>query len=465
VLRIERVSKAFGAVRALEDVSLDFYASEVHGLLGENGAGKSTLMAVVSGFVTPDSGRVVLEGERALPLGRPQAARALGVQMVHQHFMLVPQFTVLENFMLGTLDDLKGGIERGSAEARLQEATDRLGWSLDPHAVTASLTVGQQQRLEIVRALARQARVLVLDEPTAVLSPGEVEDLFRVLRRLRDEGTCIVLIAHKLSEVLSVCDRVSVLRRGRHVATAPIAQVDESVLAAWMVGDVPPSRSPLPPSEGPVRLQADRLRVLGDRGEEAVRGASLTVRSGEVLGIGGVDGNGQLELAEALVGLRAHTGHMKRDGEVGYVPQDRQEHGLALDMSLVENFMIGREGPFWWGPRALRSSAERTAREFDVRYGSLDDPARSLSGGNQQKLVVGRTLSSRPGVIVAHNPTRGLDVRATAAVQAKLIEAAQAGAAVVLVSTDLDELAAVASRMLFIKRGVLYEGGAEAMVR
>lgn len=460
MLKVERVSKSFGPVRALRDVSVEFLPGEVHAVLGENGAGKSTLMSVIAGFVVPDSGAASIEG-RALPFGRPHEVKAVGIEMVHQHFMLVGALTNAENFALGTLESLRGTLDAAKVSQKLESTSKELGWSIDPRERTGSMPVGAQQRLEIVKALAGDARVLILDEPTAVLSPSEVEDLFRVLRRLRDEGKCVVLIAHKLSEVLSVADRVTVLRRGEHVVTEQAAKVDAQGLATWMVGDLPPSSTPLDASTGETLLKVDDLRVFGERGQEAVRGVTFEVRAGEILGIGGVDGNGQIELVEALFGLRRHEGSIAVNGPIGYIPQDRHGHGLALDMSVLDNFLIGV--PFT-DRRSLTERAKTLVNDFEIKLGSLGAPVRSLSGGNQQKLVVARVLSQAPGIVVAHNPTRGLDVRATAYVQERLIHAARNGAAVLLVSTDLDEIAAVATRTLFIKRGELFEGGAEAMV-
>jgi simple sugar transport system ATP-binding protein len=474
VLRVERVSKRFGDVRALRDVSLEFLPGEIHGLLGENGAGKSTLMSVLAGFVVPDSGSVRVAGGAIVPFGRPHEVRAMGIEMVHQHFMLVPEFTVLENFALGTMDLMSGVLDAVEVSSRLSGVADDLGWEIDASARTGSLPVGLQQRLEIMKALAGRARVLILDEPTAVLSPDEVLDLFRVLRRLRDGGTCVILIAHKLSEVMSVADRVTVLRHGEFVATSKTADVDEATLATWMVGDLPAARSPVPQSGRGVLVSVRGLKVGGARGEEAVRGATFEVNRGEVLGIGGVSGNGQIELAEALAGLRAvRSGEIawsEPGATVGYVPQDRQGQGLALSMSVRDNFLIGGlddvelwQGPFL-KPTVLRGRVAGLVRDYAIKVGGTGDPARSLSGGNQQKLVVSRTLSRDPDLIVAHNPTRGLDVRATAFVQDRILSAARAGASVVLFTTDLDELASLSSRTLFMNRGALNVGGAGAMV-
>ncbi len=476
MLRIERVSKRFGEVRALVDVSCEFASGEVHALLGENGAGKSTLMGVLAGFVVPDSGRATI-GPEALPFGRPHEVRSLGVGMVHQHFMLVPEFTVAENFALGTLKGLGGRLDLREVDARLNTVCAELGWEIDPSARTGSLPVGVQQRLEIVKALAGETRVLILDEPTAVLSPSEVEDLFRVVQRLRDEGVCVVLIAHKLSEVLSVADRVTVLRRGAVVASSAVADVDSRILAEWMVGEVPAAVSSAGHSLCDVVCTASDVWVLGDRGEDSVRGVAFEVRQGEVFGIGGVDGNGQDEIAEALVGLRPIARgrvDLAPGTLVGYVPPDRRHEGLALEMSVLENVLVGDDSSLWAGPflrlAELRSKTDRIVREFDVRVGSVRDPARSMSGGNQQKLLMGRVLSlvagnaSSRALLVVSNPTRGLDVRATAYVQSRLVEAARSGAAVVLFSTDLDELAAVATRTAFMNRGRIVSGGSEEMV-
>jgi simple sugar transport system ATP-binding protein len=400
--------------------------------------------------------------------------------MVHQHFMLVPEFLVVENFALGTLEETSGVLDIGSVRLNLESIAKELGWEIDPFARTGALPVGAQQRLEIMKALAGDARVLILDEPTAVLSANEVEDLFRVMRRLRDEARCVILIAHKLSEVLSVADRVTVLRRGSVVATAETADTSAAQLAEWMVGEVPEVAGG-GGELGSVILDVRDLQVRGDRGEGAVRGVSFSVRAGEVLGIGGVDGNGQDELAEALVGLRAWvSGSVAcHAAQIGYVPPDRQREGLALDMSVYENVLIG-DNTLWNGPflRAglLRIKTEKVVAEFDVRVGGLGDPVRALSGGNQQKLLIGRVLSEGPGnnpsppegkggfLLVVSNPTRGLDVRASAFVRSRILEAARSGAAVVLFSTDLDEIAELATRTVFMNRGQLREGGAEAIV-
>lgn len=474
ILSVRNVSKRYGAVRALHGVSLEFSSGELHAVLGENGAGKSSLMGVLAGYVVPDAGQVVLNGEK-LRLGQPQQARRSGIEMVHQHFVLVPELTVAENLALARLDSLSGSLDVPVLAQPALDIADSLNWSLDAGVLAGSLSVGAQQRVEILKALSGKSDVLILDEPTAVLSPDEVRDLFRVLRRLRDEGICIILIAHKLSEVLAVADCVSVLREGKFVASARIADVTEDQLATWMIGEMPAPSSTLPSVEAEPSLVVDGLQVLGDRGEQSVRSVSFTVAPGEVFGIGGVDGNGQVELAEALVGIRAiEAGSINwtpnEPAAIGYIPPDRQGQGLALNMSVLDNVLVTAHtnrslyvGPFLL-PKRTRLLCEQLVEDYDIRIGSLDDPVGSLSGGNQQKVVVSRTLADRPNLIIAVNPARGLDIRATAFVHESLRDSARRGAAVVLITTDLDELAALATRTAFISRGELREGGATALL-
>lgn len=467
VLVVEGVSKRYGSVQALNRVSVGFSAGEVHAVLGENGAGKSTLMGVLAGFVVPDEGSVQLGGEPA-PVGRPFEAKARGIAMVHQHFMLVPNFSVEENLALDELGVLGRGLDTRALARPALELAESLGWEIDGQARTGGLPVGVQQRVEILKALTGEARVVIFDEPTAVLAPDEVGDLLALLRRLADEGRAVVLIAHKLSEVLAVADRVTVLRRGDLVASAERAAVTEQMLAEWMVGELPPVRQPLGEAAGEVVLRGTGLTVLGNRGETAVRGLDLEVRAGEVVGIGGVDGNGQLELAEALAGVRALAGGRLEwpagEGRLAYIPQDRQAAGLALGLSIEENLWVGsveegervRRGFLNLGE--LRTWAAGLVREYQVKVGSVRDPVRSLSGGNQQKVVVARSLALAPAVVVAMNPTRGLDVKATDFVHEQLLGAARRGAGVVLISTDWDELAAVGSRVLTLSRGRFVAG-------
>lgn len=421
--------------------------------MGENGAGKSTLVGVLGGFVRPDSGTVSAAGSR-LPLGDPVACKRRGVAMVHQHFTLVPEFSLDENLALANLIGSPFWLDIPALCRPAMDQAAKLGWQVSGSTATRSHSLGAQQRIEIIKALAGDADVLILDEPTGVLSPGEVEELFRVLRQLKSEGRTVVLIAHKLSEVMAVADWVTVLRQGQVVAGAPVAGTSLEQVAQWMIGE--PARrhvrEPVPP--GRVVARAAGLCVKGSRGDDAVRGASFSVRAGEVLGIGGVDGNGQVELAEAVAGVReVASGTLVIEGTVGLLPQDRQHEGLALSMSVADNLLVAA--------RAGRNKSQadtwvrRLLAEYEVRYGKVTDPAASLSGGNQQKLVCARVLDSKPDLVVAVSPTRGLDFRATAFVRSRLLRAAELGAAVLLVSTDRDELAETADRSLFMDRGQL----------
>jgi general nucleoside transport system ATP-binding protein len=499
-MRVEMrgIVKRFGETTALNAVDLDLRAAEIHAILGENGAGKSTLMHVLSGAMRADRGEILIDG-RPVRIDSPRTARRMGVAMVHQHFALVPAFTVAENL---ALDADPGACLprplRYSPAAAAAPALDRaksLGWSLDPSARVDELPVGAQQRVEIAKGLSTEARVLIFDEPTAVLDAGEVDELFTMLRRLREEGRSVVLIAHKLAEILAVADRVTVLRQGNRVTEAPRSEVDARRLAGWMMGVVPadtssvqaPATGPadttgLAPATGPAATSATRVGpaleaadivILGDRGERAIRGVSLRIARGEIFGIGGVDGNGQVELAEALVGLRSlHGGAIRwESGEfkpgtrprTGYVPQDRRRSGLAVTMTVEENLIMNacgdprfRRGPFL-RRRELRRLASDLVAQFDIRSPGLNHAVSTLSGGNQQKIVVARALHAEPELLIAVNPTRGLDIGATRFVREQLRQARDRGAAVLLISTDLDELAALSDRAAILSGGELAE--------
>ncbi|ARU41452.1 hypothetical protein CCB80_10035 [Armatimonadetes bacterium Uphvl-Ar1] len=461
LLSVQSVSKAYGSVQALREISAEFFSGEVHAVLGENGAGKSTLMGMIGGFVVPDSGALVFEGSE-LPVGKPFEVRGKGIRMVHQHFMLVPQLTVRENF---ALVQLEGGVRRLDADRLALDAVEisrELGWEVNLDARAGDLQVGAQQRVEILTALAGKARVLILDEPTAVLSPAEVDELFGVLRALTSQGVAVLLIAHKLSEVMAVADRVTVLRRGEFVASCLIGETSRNQLAEWMVGEMPGAAEIRDREFGEVIVRGHGIRAIDDRGVEVVCGIDLQVRTGEILGIGGVDGNGQVELAEVLAGVRMFSGTLEGIDEVGYIPQDRQSDGLALGMSIEENMLLGAipndvfSGGFV-APGKVRNRANQLIKEFQIKVGSAGDSAGSLSGGNQQKIVAARTLSQKPRAVVAVNPTRGLDLKATNYVHSRLIRAADEGAAVFLFSTDLDELAALADRTVYMDRGCFTE--------
>jgi simple sugar transport system ATP-binding protein len=478
-LTVRNVTKRFGALTALSDVSAEFVPGEIHAVLGENGAGKSTLMSVISGFLSPDRGKVILDG-KSIPIGRAHECKRTGIEMIHQHFTLVPEFTVEENLALARLDKLFRPANVRELGNPAIDMGARLGWKLDREAPTRRLSVGIQQRIEILKAIAGTASVLVFDEPTAVLSPDEVDELFRVLRRLKNEGKIVILIAHKLSEVLAIADRVTVLRHGHLVATSLRSEVDAEKLAGWMVGEIPAklsSREHVALGEG---ARIERLTVLGDRGETAVNSLSFEIRRGEILGIGGVDGNGQVELAECLAQIRrSKTGSMtwssgafdSRSPKIGYIPQDRQSDGLALKMSVQDNMLVSglSRAEFFKGPliraRAVFQWARSLIERFSIKAGSPRDLVGSLSGGNQQKVVVSRTLDNKPELLVVVNPTRGLDIKATLFVHESILKARDGGAAIVLFSADLDELFALSDRTKFMSRGrLLDEAGAISVV-
>lgn len=457
MLSARGVGKRYGAVQALSGVDAEFRPGEIHAVLGENGAGKSTFVGVLSGFVLPDAGVCELDGV-PVPLGRPFECRKLGIGMVHQHFTLVPAFSVEENLALARLQRLNRPLSANAEAAAPLAIGESLGWRSEPGARTGALSVGEQQRLEILKALDGDSKAVLFDEPTAALSPDEVEELFRVLRSLKERGKIVVLIAHKLSEVLAVADRVTVLRRSKVVASAAIDEVDEAKLATWMVGELPAGLSKPGTVQGEEIVKARGLEVRGDRGELAIQHVTFSVRRGEILGIGGVDGNGQVELAEAIAGVRGFRGALEiQSDRTGYIPQDRQRDGLALEMSVEENLLLARPDLFRLPRLARLKKLAALAAEFDIRTSSLGQSAGSLSGGNQQKIILARVLDGAPGCIVAHNPSRGLDLRATDFVHRRLLAERSRGAAILLISSDLDELAALADRTVFLSSGRLVE--------
>jgi simple sugar transport system ATP-binding protein len=475
VLETRGITKRFPSVVANDAVDFTLRAGEVHALVGENGAGKTTLMNVCYGLEAPDAGVVYVRGAPVLLQGPADAIR-LGVAMVHQHFMLVPVFSVTENVVLGAEPvGPVGTLSDRAARERLRVLGERHGLVVDPGARVEDLSVGAQQRVEILKALYRDARILILDEPTAVLTPQETEALFGVLRRLAAEGGGIVFITHKLHEALEVADRITVLRRGRVVATVRPRDTDAVRLAALMVGravTLAVEKGPAQP--GDVVLSVDALRVRDGRGLLAVDGVSLAVRAGEILGIAGVQGNGQSELVEALVGLRPLAGgtiawpgvtgahpspRQVRDGGTAHIPEDRQRDGLVASFSVADNLVLSvyDRAPFArWGCRdeaAIVAHARRLMAAFDVRAPSERTPVTQLSGGTQQKVILARELSGAIRLVIANQPTRGLDVGAIEEVHGRLVALRDAGAGVLLVSTELDELRALADRIAVLYRG------------
>lgn len=464
-LALESVVKHYGAYAALDGASLRLRSGTVHALLGENGAGKSTLMRIAYGLVRPDSGMIRVGGA-AVTIDDPSDAIALGLGMVHQHFTLVPVMTIAENVALGG----HGMLDIAQVRTRLREIAERTGFALDPSARVESLSVGAQQQVEIAKALVREVRVLILDEPTAVLAPDEARTLLSWLRTYADAGNAVVLITHKLREALSVADDVTVLRRGRTVLARPAASTTTDALAAAMLGTDAEADggSSTPVQVGgpdqPVVFRARRLRLTDARGVVRVRDATFEVRAGEIVGIAGVDGSGQREILRALAGRLAPTlGELSRPMEVGFIPEDRHHDAVLLDRSLTENVALrgagARRGAIDWSSFDAHTRALVTV--FQVRAPSLHTPLRTLSGGNQQRLVVARELyasgDTRPHAIVAENPTRGLDVRATADIHDRLRQARSKGSAIVLYSNDIDEVLLLATRVLVAHDGVLRE--------
>jgi general nucleoside transport system ATP-binding protein len=513
LLEMRGITKRFGETVALDGVGLTVERAEIHALLGENGAGKSTLMHLLSGLYRRDGGEIRVDG-RPVRLQTPREAAALGIRMVHQHFTLVEPFTVAENLALfapsqaSLAPRVPRCFDAHRAAAPALALARRLGWQFEADATVERLPVGVQQRVEIVKALQGESRLLIVDEPTAVLAPPEVEELFDVLEKLRAEGCAVVFISHKLGEVMRLCDRVTVLRRGRNAGTVAVSDTTPADLARRMVGvgqaaglpsatvteTTSSQRQAVGPAThrltevAPAGRQADSLpdtlrqdaglvlrdfRVPGRAGREDVRELTLAVSAGQLFGLAGVDGNGQMELAEALCGLRPATASEATLGgvallgaagdavrrTVGLIPPDRRRTGLILAMSVRENLVLDRhdDPDFRWGPflrlGRIARHATRLTERFDIRVASPGIAAASLSGGNQQKIVIARALSRDPALLIAVNPTRGLDVGATQFVHSRLRAQRERGAAVLLISTELEEVLALSDRI-----GVLYEG-------
>ncbi|PTQ55913.1 MAG: Unspecified monosaccharide ABC transport system, ATP-binding protein [Candidatus Carbobacillus altaicus] len=473
IVRMVEITKRFGEFVANDRISLDLYRGEIHALLGENGAGKTTLMNVLFGYYQPDGGKIFMNGHEVVIKG-PDMAHALGIGMVHQHFKLVDRFTVTENIILGAEPRAGFTIDRSRAREIVERLAGQYGLYVDPDRRIEEITIGAGQRVEILKMLYRGADVLILDEPTAVLTPQEVHELLNILRSLAAQGKAILLITHKLKEILAVADRVTIIRRGRLVGTLPVRETDAATLAEMMVGRrVIFNLDKAPFQPGRVMLTVRDVKEARS-GADALKGVSFSIRAGEIYGIAGVDGNGQSALIEALTGLRRiasgevlledkpiHNANPRTvfESGVGHIPEDRHRRGLILDFPLYENLVLNTyyQSPYTVRgliqPLAMQKQAERLIQAFDVRASHLNVPARALSGGNQQKAIIARELSRRPKLLIAAQPTRGLDVGAIEAVHREILKFRDAGGAVLLISFELDEILALSDRI-----GVMYEG-------
>ena len=471
------ITKRFPGVVANRDINLAVTHGEVHAVVGENGAGKSTLMKILYGMQRPDEGVVRVDGQD-VSFRSPTDAIDAGIGMVHQHFMLADNFTVLENVILGSEPTTLGGrLNRAAARRRILEISDAYGLGVEPDRTVEELGVGARQRVEILKVLYRGARILILDEPTAVLVPQEVDELFGNLAELRAEGLTVLFISHKLDEVLRVADTITVVRAGTTVARVAPAEVTPRQLAELMVGsELPTPETRESTVTDTIQLEMDGVSLAGDDGRLLLEDISLALHRGEVVGIAGVEGNGQAELVEVLIGLRTATSGTvrlsgqditgwhtlrRREAGIGYIPEDRHRQGLLLPSPLWENRILGHQSRppsvrgFWVDRRAAREDTRRIITAYDVRTPGADTPAFALSGGNQQKLVVGREMSGTPSVLIASHPTRGVDVGAQAAIWEHLRTARAQGLAVLLVSADLEELIGMSDTLYVMLRGRL----------
>ncbi|MEM1395550.1 MAG: ABC transporter ATP-binding protein [Cyanobacteria bacterium P01_H01_bin.150] len=459
-LRLENITKSFGSFVANDNISFQITKGKIHAILGENGAGKTTLMNIISGLYQPDSGNIYLENKQ-INITSPNTAIKLGIGMIHQHFMLVPQLTVTENIILGNNRNWSLNLKR--QQHKIAQLSKSYGLEINPQAKIQDLPVGTQQRVEILKVLYRKAKLLILDEPTAVLTPSEVESLTKILRQLAAAGNTIIFISHKLDEIINLCDTVTVLQRGKVKANRNISQTTPQELAALMVGreiDFQLNKSSLNP--GKVIVSVKNLQVADDRNLIAVNNVSFELREREILGIAGVDGNGQRELADALAGIRkikAGNIQFSEDSKLGYIPEDRQKMGLILQYSIAQNLILKTFNKlpycrkFLLQPKIINHRTTSAIEEFDIRASGADIKANQLSGGNQQKIVLARELSDKPALIIAMQPTRGLDIGATETVQQQLLAARERGAAIIYISTELEEIMKISDRIAVMYRG------------
>jgi len=474
MLEMRGITKRFPGVIANDDITFDVCAGEVHTLLGENGAGKSTLMKILYGLYQPDEGQILIDGE-SVQLKSPADAIAHRIGMIHQHFMLVQSLTVAENVALG-LRSSKGPLtDLKQVSAKINDLSDRYGLQVDPNAYLWQLAVGERQRVEIIKALYRDVKLLVLDEPTAVLTPQEVDDFFVILREMTKDGRGLIFISHKLNEVMELSDRVSVLRMGKLVGTTTPAVSSRESLAQMMVGrEVVTTREQRPESATDIALEVKALKVSGDRGVDALSDFSLQLKKGEILGVAGVSGNGQRELAEAITGLRnikrgdvaLHGKNITglgpkavRDAGISFVPEERMRDGAIGEFSVADNIVLhnhhhgkfSQSGFLKFG--AIEEHSEKLVNEFRVKTPSIDTPAKNLSGGNIQKMIIARELDSQPEVLIAAQPTRGVDIGAAEYIHSRLLAARNNGTAILVISEDLDEILHLADRIAVICQG------------